>query len=76
MKYKSRRERNQKKRDRRKQREARLQNEKTGPVMPTMDENNTWTMKNNLQHRAIMNTINNKWDKIAGIRRKKRILAE
>jgi len=76
MKYKSRRERNQKKRDRRKQREARIQNEKTGPVMPTMDENNTWTMKNNLQHRAIMNTINNKWDKIAGVRRRKRIPAE
>jgi len=74
-KYRSRRERNQKKRDRRKQREARIRNERTGPIIPTQNENDDWTMQNNLQHKAIMNTITNKWDKIAGIRRRERVLA-
>ena len=74
-KYKNRRERNKKKRDRKKQREARIRNEWTGPLMPTQDENGKWTMKDNLQHRAVMNTITNKWNKIAGIRRRDRVLA-
>ena len=75
-KYRNRRERNQKKRDRKKQREVRYRNEKIGTVMPTLDENGDWTMKDNLQHRMIMDTINHKWDRIAGIRRRERVLAE
>jgi len=54
---------------RRTQRNIRLRNEKIGPIVPKKDTNGDWTLKNNIQHLVILKSINNKWDKIAGIRR-------
>ena len=54
---------------RRAQRKIRLRNEKIGPIIPKRDINGDWTLKNNIQHITILKSINNKWDKIAGIRR-------